>query len=126
MRCRHAIALFPSILTPALWACHGPSRGAPAAEAPGEQRQPGSGVVAFVDVDVVPMDSERILDGQTVLVRGDRIAAMGPVASVAVPPGATVIDGSGKYLMPGLGLARSASIGVRCAWTTRADMEARP
>ncbi len=103
MRCRHAIALFPSILTAALsWACHAPSRGAPAAEAPVEQSEPGSDAVAFVDVDVVPMDSERILDGQTVLIRSDRIAAMGPVASITVPPGATVIDGSGKYLMPGL------------------------
>jgi imidazolonepropionase-like amidohydrolase len=101
MRCRHAIALFPSILTAALVsACHAPSRGAPVTEAAVEQSEPG--VVAFVDVHVVPMDSERVLAGQTVLIRGDRIAAMGPVASVAVPPGATVIDGSGKYLMPGL------------------------
>ncbi|RYV52163.1 hypothetical protein EUA98_05035 [Pengzhenrongella frigida] len=35
-------------------------------------------------------------------------------------------DFSAKYLMPGLGLARSASIGFRCAWTTRTDTEARP
>jgi imidazolonepropionase-like amidohydrolase len=103
MRCRLAIALFPSILTAALsWACHAPSRGAPDPEAPVEQSGPGAAVTAFVDVHVVPMDSERILDGQTVLIRGDRIAATGPVASVAVPPGATVIDGRGKYLMPGL------------------------
>ena len=40
--------------------------------------------------------------GQSVLVRGDRIAAIGPAASFAAPEGARVIDGTGKYLIPGL------------------------
>lgn len=40
--------------------------------------------------------------GQSVLVRGDRIVAVGPAASFANPPGARVIDGVGKYLIPGL------------------------
>ena len=60
------------------------------------------GLTAFVDVAVIPMDSERILSGQTVLVQGDRIIEVGPVASVEVPAGADRIDGSGKYLLPGL------------------------
>ncbi|WP_419934575.1 amidohydrolase family protein [Candidatus Palauibacter sp.] len=59
-------------------------------------------VTAFVDVAVIPMDSERILPGHTVLVRGDRIVEVGPTGSVEVPAGADRIDGSGKYLMPGL------------------------
>ena len=58
---------------------------------------------AFVDVTVLPMDSERTLPGQTVLVRGDRIIAIGPTARVTVPPQARRIDGAGKFLMPGLG-----------------------
>lgn len=60
------------------------------------------GVTAFVDVTVIPMDTERALPGHTVLVRGDRIIAVGPSASVAVPAGARRIDGRGKYLTPGL------------------------
>jgi imidazolonepropionase-like amidohydrolase len=40
--------------------------------------------------------------GQSVLVRGDRIAAIGPAPSFAVPEGARVIDGTGKFLIPGL------------------------
>ncbi|HEX8690977.1 MAG TPA: amidohydrolase family protein [Longimicrobium sp.] len=60
------------------------------------------GVVAFVDVDVLPMDRERVLRGQTVLVRGGTIAAVGPAARVAVPAGAARVDGRGRYLMPGL------------------------
>lgn len=38
----------------------------------------------------------------TVLIEGDRIAAVGPTARVAVPPGARIIDRSDKFLMPGL------------------------
>lgn len=40
--------------------------------------------------------------GQSVLVRGDRIVAIGPAATFAVPTGARVIDATGKFLIPGL------------------------
>lgn len=60
------------------------------------------GLVAFVDVNVLPMDRERILERQTVIVRDGRIAAMGAVASIKVPKEALRIDGGGRYLMPGL------------------------
>ena len=59
-------------------------------------------VTAFVGVTVVPMDAERTLPGQTVIVRGDRVAEVGPAASVRVPDGARRVDGRGKWLMPGL------------------------
>ena len=57
---------------------------------------------AFVDVDVLPMDAERVLPGQTVLVDGRRIVRVGPSSEIEVPDGATVIDGRGKFLMPGV------------------------
>ncbi len=38
----------------------------------------------------------------TVVVRGSRIAAVGPSASTRIPAGARVIAGRGKYLIPGL------------------------
>ncbi len=69
--------------------------------AAGEQASP-TGTTAFVGVNVIPMDSERVLTGHTVVVRGDRIIAVGPAAEVDVPDGARRIDGAGKYLMPGL------------------------
>ena len=59
-------------------------------------------VIAFVDVNVVPMDSERIVEGQTVLVQDGRITALGPSDQTDVPAGARRIDGRGNYLMPGL------------------------
>jgi hypothetical protein len=58
-------------------------------------------VTAFVHVNVLPMDTDRVLPDQTVLVQGGKIAAID--SSVPVPAGATVIDGHGSaYLSPGL------------------------
>lgn len=59
-------------------------------------------VIAFVDVNVVPMDSERILYGQTVIVRGRKIDLIGPVSEVSVPRSAKLIGAKGRYLLPGL------------------------
>ena len=59
-------------------------------------------VVTFVDVTVITMDGDRAASGQTVIVRGDRIEALGPVEAIEVPPKAFRIEGQGRYLMPGL------------------------
>lgn len=60
------------------------------------------GSVAIRDVTVIPMTDRAPLTGQTVLVRGGRIAAIGPASAVRVPAGVTTVDGKGKYLIPGL------------------------
>jgi len=70
-------------------------------QAPSEEPQRPA-VVAFVNVNVVPMDRERILPEQTVIVRADRISEIGPVDTTDIPEGALRIDGRDKYLMPGL------------------------
>lgn len=57
---------------------------------------------AFTNVTVVPMDAERALHGQTVVVRGDRIETIAPADRFDIPAGAVVIDGTGKWLIPGL------------------------
>jgi hypothetical protein len=62
----------------------------------------GAQVHAFVDVTVIPMTAEQLLPNHTVVVRDGRIVAVGPAARVAIPRGATRIDGRGKYLVPGL------------------------
>lgn len=59
-------------------------------------------VLAIQDVTVIPMDSERVLKGQTVIVEGRRITAVGPSPTTAVPEGATRIEGRGRFLIPGL------------------------
>lgn len=68
----------------------------------GASTQPKVQDVAFINVSVVPMDSERVLSDQTVIVRGERVVEIGPASKVKVPAGALRIDGRGKFLMPGL------------------------
>jgi imidazolonepropionase-like amidohydrolase len=58
--------------------------------------------IAFVGVDVLPMDTERVLENQTVLVSEGRIREMGPRDTLDPGQGTRVIDGEGLYLMPGL------------------------
>src|SRR5690606_24461752 len=61
-------------------------------------------VTVFRDVALIPMDTPepRVLEGRSVVVRGERIEVIGPTADVAVPAGARVIEGDGRYLLPGL------------------------
>jgi hypothetical protein len=61
---------------------------------------PPAAELALTHVNVVPMDTERVLVDQTVLVRGDRIVAVGP--NVVLPRDATVIDLTGRWVIPGL------------------------
>lgn len=56
--------------------------------------------IAFTNVNVIPMDKERVLKDQTVLVSNGIITAIGK--NVKVPKDAQIIDGKGKYLIPGL------------------------
>jgi imidazolonepropionase-like amidohydrolase len=76
------------------------------------------GTIAFAHVNVVPMDSQRVLPDQTVVVENGRIARLG--ANVAVPPDARVIDGRGRaFLSPGLADMHSHS-------DTKRDRRATP
>jgi imidazolonepropionase-like amidohydrolase len=69
-------------------------------------RQPtlpqADGTTVFRNVNVVPMDEERVLENRTVVVRNGRIAEIADAGTVRVGTGAVVVDGAGKYLMPGL------------------------
>jgi hypothetical protein len=57
-------------------------------------------ITAFVNVNVVPMDRERVLRGQSVIVESGRISAIG--RNLKIPAGARTIDGKGRFLSPGL------------------------
>ncbi len=57
---------------------------------------------AFINVSVIPMDRERVLSNQTVVVKDGKITEIGDAARVKVPKDAVRIDGQGKYLIPGL------------------------
>jgi imidazolonepropionase-like amidohydrolase len=61
-----------------------------------------TGDIAIVDVTVVPMSHDGVLPHQTVIVHGDRIALIAPSTSLTLSASTTTIDGTGKWLMPGL------------------------
>lgn len=53
-------------------------------------------------VATVDVGSGKITPGQSVVIRGDRIAEIGAAGRVGVPAGAQVVEGEGQYLIPGL------------------------
>lgn len=57
---------------------------------------------AIVGADVLPMTGAARLRDQTVVLRGDRIVAVGPRRSVRIPADARRIEARGMTLMPGL------------------------
>ncbi|MEX2271068.1 MAG: hypothetical protein WD690_06335, partial [Vicinamibacterales bacterium] len=57
-------------------------------------------ITAFTNVSIVPMDRAGVFSGMTVLVQGDRITSVR--AGEKPPARATIIDGTGKFLMPAL------------------------
>src|SRR3712207_555615 len=69
---------------------------------PARAQGPSPRVTAFEHVNVIPMDRERVLRDQTVVVRDGLITEVGDARRVRVPAGALRIDGRGKYLLPGL------------------------
>jgi imidazolonepropionase-like amidohydrolase len=74
-----------------------------------EAERISAAVRAKANADVVirngdVFDSERglMVPRQTVVLRNDRVVAIGPAGTVAEPPGATVIEATGKTVMPGM------------------------
>lgn len=64
--------------------------------------QATSGPIVFTNVNVLPMTSDEVLASRVVVVEGGVITAVGPAGEVGVPQGASVINGRGGFLMPGL------------------------
>lgn len=57
---------------------------------------------AFTNVTVLPMTGEELLENQTVVVEGDRIVAVASAGDISLDEETEIVDGSGKYLIPGL------------------------
>lgn len=56
----------------------------------------------FINVNVIPMTSEMVLAARTVIVTDGKITAIGEVENTPVPENAVVVDGTDRFLMPGL------------------------
>ncbi|MGI9204511.1 MAG: amidohydrolase family protein [Woeseiaceae bacterium] len=61
-----------------------------------------SASTAFVNVNVIPMTSEIVIASQTVVVTNGTIESIGDVKDTAVPDDAIIVDGTDRYLIPGL------------------------
>jgi imidazolonepropionase-like amidohydrolase len=58
--------------------------------------------IRITDVNVLPMTADAVLPRRTVLIRGDRIAAITATSTEPAAAGVRTIKGTGRYLMPGL------------------------
>ena len=100
MRIAHVRRLAPPLLVVALLAL--PASLPAAGSGPVPADRTADGTWAFTNVTVIPMDGERVLPDQTVIVVDGVITEVGPSGAIEVPAEATRIDGAGRYLMPGL------------------------
>lgn len=59
-------------------------------------------VTVITHVSVVDVRSGKLLPDRNVVISGERIMAVAPSARAIPPPRATVVEGKGRFLMPGL------------------------
>lgn len=93
----------------------------------GQARRP----LAIRNVTVINGTGAPPIENATVLIHDDRIAAIGPAAETVIPAGARVVEGAGKFLIPGfiemhahLSKTRASALGLFVAngVTTVRDM----
>lgn len=60
------------------------------------------GTLALTGARLITMKGDEVIEDGTLVVRGDRIVAVGPSSQVAVPAGARRLDMKGKTIIPGL------------------------
>src|SRR5688500_7078334 len=54
------------------------------------------------DVSVIDVVTGSVLSNQTLIIQDDRIAVMGPSLETKVPDNSKIVDGNGKFIIPGL------------------------
>ena len=59
-------------------------------------------LIVVHDVTIVDGRAPTPVPGMSVVIEGTHISAVGPAASLPVPDNAQVVDGTGRYLIPGL------------------------
>lgn len=60
-----------------------------------------TGVAVLRGARIITMRGDEVIENGDLLVRGNRIAAVGPQGSFAIPAGAHVVDVTGKTIVPG-------------------------
>jgi imidazolonepropionase-like amidohydrolase len=69
---------------------------------PLEARVASNGVIVIRNVTIVDVQGNKLVANRDVIVRGDRIAGVQSGGTAQPPKDARVVDGTGKFLMPGL------------------------
>lgn len=62
----------------------------------------GKGAIAITNVTLIDGTGRSPVAGQTVIIEDDRFSFVGAAGQAKVPTGAKVVDGKGKYVIPGL------------------------
>ena len=65
-------------------------------------RATGKGSVVLRGARAITMRGNEVIERADIVVTGQRIVGVGPQGRVRIPPGATVIDVSGKVIIPGI------------------------
>ncbi|MEL6917538.1 MAG: amidohydrolase family protein, partial [Bacteroidota bacterium] len=60
------------------------------------------GSIAFVNAHIITMEGDEVIEGGTILVKGNRIEKIGKSADIVIPSSAKVYDVNGKTIMPGI------------------------
>ena len=67
-----------------------------------EKSDTPSGYIAFTNGKLITMKGDELIENGTILIKGNRIHAIGKVNEVRIPRAAKLIDLKGKTVMPGL------------------------
>src|SRR5690606_22355788 len=59
-------------------------------------------VVVFQNVNLISMTGDKVVENQSVVIKDGLIVDIGEFQTVNIPQDAQIIEGEGKYLMPGL------------------------
>jgi len=89
-------------LLPAMRAIEIAYRNAQAEEQARSLAGEAAAAIAIVNGDVFDSEAGVVRPNTSVIVRGDRIVAVGPAAETTVPANARVIDATGKTVIPGM------------------------
>jgi imidazolonepropionase-like amidohydrolase len=90
----------------------------PTAAAP-QTRPPTPRPLGIAHVTVIDVEHGRRLRDQTIIVEGGRISTVGPSSQVRIPDGYGVVEGRGKFVLPGLIDAHASASGNRRNPATR-------
>ena len=73
-------------------------------------------IIVIRNVTVIAATGAPPITNSTVVIRDENIAAIGPAGETAVPSGARVIEGNGKFLVPGFIEVDSSSANYGTRW----------